>query len=386
MNIASVETIPLDLRGPSTLSSNPTSSWTDRARVASPLAPYPRYAAVRTSWTPEWQSVGVVVTADDGTQGLGIGTLGRPMTALIEDYFGPRIISEPALATERLYDLMVRLCAPFGATGIASYAVSAIDLALWDLKGKVLDRPVYMLLGGPARDNVICYATGPQHEWHLELGFTATKHPLVYCPSDGLDGLKRNIEEISALRELVGPNIELMVDCWMGLDVDYAVQLIEELQPLKLKWVEEVLPPDHIDAHAELRHRVPWQTLATGEHWYTPMPFHYAVKHRLVDILQPDIQWVGGLTPLMRICAIADAAGIAVIPHGGVNSPYGQHACYALPNISWGEYFVAATPGTDLADAISVPGAAHPINGLLKPSDAPGFGLEIDLSNLKASA
>ena len=87
--------------------------------------------------------------------------------------------------------MMLRLCSPFGATGIASYAVSAIDLALWDLKGKVLDRPVYELLGGPARDEIVCYATGPQHEWHMKLGFTGTKHPCRYGPSDGLDGLRR---------------------------------------------------------------------------------------------------------------------------------------------------------------------------------------------------
>ena len=129
--------------------------------------------------------MGVVVTAEDGTQGLGISTLGRPLAALVDDYLGPRIIGEPALATERIYDMMLRLCSPFGATGIASYAVSAIDLALWDLKGKVLDRPVYELLGGPARDEIVCYATGPQHEWHMELGFTppniraATARPTV---------------------------------------------------------------------------------------------------------------------------------------------------------------------------------------------------------------
>ena len=278
------------------------------------MAPYPRYADVRSSWTPSWPGVGVVVTADDGTQGLGISTLGRPLAALVDDYLGPRIVGEPALATERIYDMMLRLCSPFGATGIASYAVSAIDLALWDLKGKVLDRPVYELLGGPARDEIVCYATGPQHEWHMELGFTATKHPCRYGPSDGLDGLRGNVDDVAAVRDLVGPDVELMLDCWMSLDVEYAVRLIEELRPFKLKWIEEALRSEDMDSHAELRRRVPWQTLATGEHWYTPVPFQHAASRRLVDVLQPDVMWVGGITALMRICAIADAAGLAVIP------------------------------------------------------------------------
>ncbi len=382
MNIASVQAVALDF-GERRATSKPRASWTEDARVGSPMAPYPRYAEVRSSWTPNWPGVGVVVTAEDGTQGLGIGTIGRPMAALVDDYLGPRIVGEPALATERLYDMMLRLCSPFGATGIASYAVSAIDLALWDLKGKVLDRPVYELMGGPSRDEIVCYATGPQHEWHLELGFTATKHPCRYGPSDGLDGLRRNVDDIAALRDLVGPDVELMLDCWMSLDVEYAVRLIEELRPFKLKWIEEALRSEDMDSHAALRDRVPWQALATGEHWYTPAPFQHAASRRLVDILQPDIMWVGGITALMRICAIADAAGLSVIPHAGVNEPYGQHACFALPGIPWGEYFVASGPGTDLADAVSVPGAAHPVNGRLRPSDAPGFGIEIDLATLQ---
>ena len=128
---------------------------------------------------PEWPDFLVVVTAEDGTQGIGPGRYGRPVAAVIRDYLGPRIVGEPALATERLYDMQVRLCTPFGATGLASYAVSGIDLALWDLKGKVLGKPVYELLGGPARDYVPCYATCGDVDWVKELGFTAVKVP---CP------------------------------------------------------------------------------------------------------------------------------------------------------------------------------------------------------------
>ena len=153
------------------------------------------------------------------------------------------------------------------------------------------------------------------------LGFTATKHPCRYGPSDGLDGLRGNVDDVAAVRDLVGPDVELMLDCWMSLDVEYAVRLIEELRPFKLKWIEEALRSEDMDSHAELRRRVPWQTLATGEHWYTPVPFQHAASRRLVDVLQPDVMWVGGITALMRICAIADAAGLAVIPTPAPTSP-----------------------------------------------------------------
>ena len=112
-----------------------------------------------------------------------------------------------------------------------------------------------------------------------------------------------NVDDVAAVRDLVGPDVELMLDCWMSLDVEYAVRLIEELRPFKLKWIEEALRSEDMDSHAELRRRVPWQTLATGEHWYTPVPFQHAASRRLVDVLQPDVMWVGGLTALA--CASA---------------------------------------------------------------------------------
>ena len=127
---------------------------------------------------------------------------------------------------------------------------------------------------------------------------------------------------------------------------------------------------------------MPWQTLATGEHWYTTVPFHHAASRHLVDIFQPDVNWVGGLTALVKICAIAEAADIAVIPHGGGNTPYGQHACYALPAIPWTECFVATPPGVSPAEGAGLPGAAVPRDGRMKPSPAPGFGVEITLDDV----
>ena len=285
------------------------------------------------------------------------------MAAVIDDYLGPRLLGESCLATEKCYDMMVRMGAPHGAAGLHSYAVSAIDLALWDLKGKLLRRPVYELLGGPARDELFCYSTGGDTDWYMELGFRATKLPCPYGPADGLEGLRKNVEMVAGARELVGDEVELMLDCWMAFDLEYAVRLGEELRPCKLKWMEEVLRSEELDAHAELRRRLPWQTLATGEHWYTTPPFQQAASRFLVDILQPDINWVGGLTALVKICAIAEAAGISVIPHGGGNTPYGQHACYAMPAIPWTECFVGSAPGVPPEQAARMPGAAIPEEG-----------------------
>jgi L-rhamnonate dehydratase len=357
-------------------------SWLADGPVANPMSGYPRYAAYRPSWTPTWPTFGCVVEAEDGTVGFAVGQHGRPVAAVIEDYLGPRLIGEDALATEKCYDMAVRMCAPFGAAGLASYAISAIDLALWDLKGKLLGQPVYALLGGPVRDELDCYATGGDADWYAELGFRGVKLPCRYGPADGLDGLRKNVAQVAEARAQVGEDVEIMLDCWMAFDVDYTVRLAEALRPYRVRWLEECLPSADLLSHAELRRRLPWQPLATGEHWFGVEPFQYAVANRLVDILQPDISWVGGLTPLKRICAIAEAAGVAVMPHAPGNTAYGQHACLGIPAITWTEFFIGTPPGVPLTASARAPGVPTPLNGHITPSPAPGFGLELNPAKL----
>lgn len=352
-------------------------SWVQEQEVANPMSRYPRYKRHRSLWLPSWEAVWCQVTAEDGTWGLGLTSHGRPVAALIEEHLGPRLIGEEALALEKIWDMMFRLTKPYGSMGLASYAISAIDLALWDLKGKLLGKPVYALLGGPQKERIFCYATGNDVDWYLELGFQAVKLACPYGPADGLWGLEENERLVARTREQVGEQVEVMLDCWMAFDVEYAVRLAERLRPYRLKWLEECLIPEDLEAHRELRRRLPWQTLATGEHWYTPFPFAFACRHRVVDILQPDIAWCGGLTACLKIAHLAEAAGLSVILHGGGNTPYGQHFTYAMPVSPWCEFFIASPPGVPLEEVMPWPGVPVPRDGWLVPSDAPGFGLEI---------
>jgi L-rhamnonate dehydratase len=255
---------------------------------------------------------------------------------------------------------------------------------MWDLKGKILGVPVYELAGGPARERIFCYATGNDTDWHMELGFRATKLACPYGQYDGLDALNRNEELVARTRELVGRDVEIMLDCWMAFDVEFAVRLAERLRPYGLRWIEDCLVPENMDAHSTLRSRLPWMTLATGEHWYTPYPFAHAAKFGVADIFQPDIAWVGGFTGCQRISHIAEAAGIEVILHAGMNTPYGQHFSFSTSNVRWGEYFVGAGPGKPLEETVVFPGMAVPRDGWLVPNDAPGFGLELTEADLEA--
>ena len=384
MKIKSVQafTIRSDLVGNGAVTPASRAVWTDDAEVANPMSRYPRYKRLRSSWRPRWPSVGCLVTATDGNWGLGMTRYGTPVVSIINEHVGPLLVGEPCMATEKLWDMMRRITSPYGG-GIAPYAISAVDLALWDLKGKLLKRPVYELIGGPTRERIECYSTGNDTDWHMEMGFKATKLACPYGPADGLRALAMNEEFIAGRRSLVGDAVDLMVDCWMAFDVDFAVRFAQRMRPYKLRWIEDCLMPDDLDGQAELRRRLPEETLAGGEHWYTLEPFANAAARRSTDVFQPDIGWAGGLTGCLKIAHIAEGAGLSVIPHAGINTPYGQHFGMAVPNSPMGEYFVASAPGVPLHEVRLTPGMQTPHDGFVTPNAEPGFGLGLTLHDIR---
>ena len=286
----------------------------------SPMERYPEFR--RGAWHSRWNRVACVVTAEDGTWGLGLTINSGPVISPINDHFAPLLAGQNCMATEKLWDLMRRASSPYHTAGLPSNAISAVDNALWDLKGKLLGCPVYELLGGPQKDRIFCYASntdlsyGTENsvEWFLELGFKAVKLFARDGPESGIDGIRKTEELVARTREQIGDSVELMLDGWMSFNVEYTVRLVEALRPYRLKWLEDYLLPEDMDSYFKVRRRVPSQILATGEHWYTIHPFALAAGRGLVDILQPDVQWVGGVTALVRICHIAEAHGLTFEP------------------------------------------------------------------------
>ena len=193
-----------------------------------------------------------------------------------------------------------------------------------------------------------------------------------------MEGLRRNEELVARARELIGDERELMVDAWMSFDVEYVVRLSEALKPYRIKWFEDYVRPEDLGSYVKLRERIPHQILATGEHWYSIPPFAFAAANGLVDIFQPDVRWVGGISAALRICHLAEAHGQHVLAHGGMNYPYGQHLSFAMPAVAWGERSEGVSPpGVPLEEMVRLPGTPVVENGFVVPSDAPGFGLEI---------
>ena len=358
----------------------------------SPMARYEQELPGR-AWTAKWPTTACVVTAEDGTWGLGLAPMAGPVCSVINDHFAELLVSQDPMATEKLWDIMRRSSAAYGTAGLASYAISAVDNAMWDLKGKLLGRPVYELLGGPVKDRIFSYAsntlltysTKDNMDWFLELGFKAVKLFLRHGPEDGVAGIGRSEELVAQTREQIGPDVELMVDAWMSPNIEHAVRLAEALRPYRIKWLEEYLLPEDIDSHFRVRERIPWQILATGEHWYGVHPFALAATHGLVDIFQPDVQWGGGVTAGVKICHLAEAHGLTVMPHASANYPFGQHLVAAMPAAIWGERSEGVSPpGVPLAEMVVLPGTPVIEDGYVVPSEAPGFGFEFDLDWLEA--
>ncbi|MBN1402384.1 MAG: mandelate racemase/muconate lactonizing enzyme family protein [Anaerolineae bacterium] len=379
MKIRTIRAVQVNLppRRPRTPARRP--SWRESAPIGLPMNKYPEFPPTVPRDTPGigGQPVWCQVVAENGAWGLGRTSYGEPVAALIDGFYAPLLEGRDAFATELLNDMMWRASKRHGSLGLSACAQSAVDLALWDLKGKLLGQPVYRLLGGPSHEAIRCYCTGDDLDWSLELGFEAFKvtNPAHY--EMGLAGIDRVEAKIAAAREAVGAHAELMFNPVMAYDVEFTIRLAERLRPYELRWLEEPLFPEDLEAHQQIRRAITWIPIATGEDHHTRVPFRQLVEHRCVDVVQPDLHWCGGLTEAIKIYHLAEAAGIKTSPHGGCNSAYGQHFCYAFPEVNYGEFHLSTPVGVPLEEVAAIPGLAVPVGGKLVPSDAPGFGMEI---------
>jgi L-rhamnonate dehydratase len=211
------------------------------------------------------------------------------------------------------------------------------------------------------------------------MGFIGGKMPLHHGPAEGEEGLAKNLEELATMRERVGDDFWLMFDCWMSLDLDYAVRLSRRAAEYGLKWIEEALPPDDYWGYAALRRKVPEGMLVTtGEHEATRWGFRLLLEMGCCDIIQPDVNWCGGLTELIRISALADAHGVPVIPHG--SSVYSYHFVVTRQNSPFAEFLMMA-PKADKVVPMFTPLLLEepvPVNGRMKVPDRPGFGVQLN--------
>lgn len=355
--------------------------WIDD-HIATPMSRYPEYRQSRQSFGINVLGTLIVeIEAEDGTIGFAVTTGGEPACFIVEKHLARFLEGRSPTEYEKIWDQMYFSTQYYGRKGLVVNAISGVDLALWDLLGKLRDEPVYQMLGGAVRDELQFYATGARPDLAKEMGFIGGKMPLHHGPAEGVEGLKKNIAELAEMRSRVGPDFWLMWDCWMALDVDYATRLAHAAHEHGLKWIEEAISPDDYWGYAELKRNVPKGMLVTtGEHEATRWGFRMLMDMDCCDIIQPDVGWCGGVTELLKISALADARGKLVVPHG--SSVYSYHFVVTRHNSPFAEYLMMA-PEADHVQPMFHPqliGEPIPENGRMRTSrlDAPGFGVELN--------
>ncbi|MBI3470947.1 MAG: L-rhamnonate dehydratase [Candidatus Solibacter usitatus] len=357
-------------------------SWsTGGVEVANPMSIYAEYKAMRSLFMADKPAMGgftVEISTDKGVKGYGQGGPGGGF--VVENHLVKLLLNEDPFNVERIWDILWRSSMSYGRKGIAINAISGVDCAIWDLIGNALGLPVYKLLGGETKPRIPSYCTGNDIEQHIEFGYTKLKLAIPYGPADGREGMKKNEALVKRTRQLLGPDGEIMLDCWMAWTERYTLEMAQTLEPYRVYWMEEVLPPHDYEGFGRLNAAIKSTRIVTGEHEYTRYGFRQLLDHKAAQIWQPDLHWCGGLTELRRIAALAAAYDIPVIPHGG-GARDSVHFIMATPNSPWAELFLPA-PGGPKEVYQRFEEDHHITRGpegiYTRPSDRPGFGWEIE--------
>jgi len=289
----------------------------------------------------------VEVFTNEGHVGLGNAALAPRVTKQVIDlYLKPLLIGADPWDIEYLWQHMYRKTMAFGRKGIGMAAISAVDIALWDILGKSAKQPVYRLLGGRTKPQIPVYASrlysigldelAAEARRYKDEGFKAVKLRFGWGPTDGAAGMQRNVDLVRTVRQTVGDDIDVMADAYMGWTLDYAKRMLPLLEPFHLRWLEEPVIPDDIRGYADLKSqgRIP---IAGGEHEFTLYGFRDLLEARAVDYIQFDTNRVGGITQARKIAALAESYSVPVIPHAGQMHNY--HLVMASLNSPMAEYF-----------------------------------------------
>jgi len=361
--------------------------WIVDTPICNPMSVYSEYKRSRLNWgINALGTVVVEVELNNGMVGVGISIGGEPACFIIENHLSRFVIDQDPRNVELIWDQMWRASVNYGRKGLPLHAISAVDLAIWDVLGKLRNEPVYMLLGGRTKGRLSVYATTDRPDLAKKMGFVGAKIPLPFGPADGPAGMTANIERLKEVRKSVGDDYPLMVDCYMSLTVQYAVELarrIEKEVPGGVLWLEEMLQPDDYEGHTQLRQRINSTMLTCGEHEYTRWGYKLLLEKACVDILQPDITWVGGITEARRVCALASAFNVQVIPHG--SSVFSYHLQYAFANCPMAEFLILSPGGDKIVPLFGDTFTDEPLpsGGYidLDPSK-PGFGVTLNREGL----
>ncbi len=335
----------------------------------------------------------VEIRTDEGTTGWGECYGPAAVNkALIETQYRPRVIGRDPFDIEVVWEDLYNRIKDYGATGFAITALSGIDIALWDIMGRAVGKPVHKLIGGAHRTEVMAYATGlyftdmdrlipeavEEARGYAAEGFRAIKMKI------GLGDPKLDLARVEAVREAIGPDVRLAVDANHCLTVPQAIRLGRAMEPLDILWFEEPISLEDRDGYVEVTRALD-MAVAGGENEFTRWGFRDTIARKAMDIVQPDVCAAGGISECRKIAALASAHGVECVPHAW-GSAIGLAATVqflaALPDTP-----PALRPMPPMLEFEQTPNplrddlAREPIrqvDGVVRVPDGPGLGIEVD--------
>lgn len=326
------------------------------------------------------------IKTDSGVEGV-YGPVDTEACIVVDRQLKPFLIGQDALAVDMVWDKMFRLNRHSRA-GHFMMGISAIDNALWDLRGKYYDAPVYELLGG-GRDKVEVYGSTLGYSVEPETaatiaadfkkqGFRKQKWFPFYGPSHGGEGLIKNVELAKAVRQSLGDECDIMFDAYSGWDLNYALAWAQQVEQYRPRWIEEPFHPSKLDSFVELS-RSTSIPVATGEHFYNRWEVNRFLKAGALQVVQADPEWCGGVSELVKMAAICSAYDVHLIPHG--------HNIHAALHVVASQSPMTCPLVEFLIDKMSYyymleKEPPTPVDGFLKLSERPGFGIEFDESKI----
>ncbi len=354
------------------------------------------------------QYIFVEVTTDEGITGWGEVTTtsvvaNRAICAVLAQ-MNELLEGENPSRIEAIWNKVFRAFTYMGSRGATANAISGIDIALWDIRGKVLNLPIYELLGGPVRETVALYThpspnIGPDEAARQAKEIVATGHKAIkFDPFPRMaeemngylsgkmdaEGEQFGADVTAAIREAAGPDIELLIDAHARFDVPTAIRLANRLAPYNLTWFEEPVPVESYHALRQVRERIS-VPISVGERLHTRWEFVPILENELADFVMPDVTWTGGISELKKISTMAEAYYVPVSPHdasGPINVLAGAHVMMTVPNFYRLETARAKLDAYDIL-------IAEPLDireGELHMPDKPGLGLELDMDFLRSHA
>jgi L-alanine-DL-glutamate epimerase-like enolase superfamily enzyme len=354
--------------------------WQTNALIANPMSIYEEYRDSRTSWMGPGQDPYVVeVVTEGGERGFCANYGGgRYACDVIDTHYRRFVEGANPFDIERIWEQMYRAQLPYGQRGISMMAISGVDLALYDLVGKLTGQPVYNLFGGRSMDAIPCYVTT-----HADVmdhmageGFFGVKLAAPWGPADGKAGLRHTEEMVADAVDLFGEDTEVMIDAYMAWDKEFTLRAAERLREFDLKWIEDPLHPGAVTEYRDVRHDVHPIQVAVGNLEFGYKAYHQLLDAGAADIVQPELQWCGGFTEAHRIAEMCKGHGLPICPHGA--GVYNYHFVMAHTNAPYAEYLTVAD-GTEVRPVFdAVDGEPLPENGEIQLDDEPGFGVELN--------